>query len=114
MANGLRFILVAAVLGTTLASAGCAPPCDRYCNSTAAYIERCIAESTQSDWLDAQEAGFAYWGYSDADEFTAGCKEDMNSQLSSAADSSVLAQACEDEANDWDLLEGRGQCAELP
>jgi len=114
MVNGLRTLLVGAAFGALLVSAGCAAPCDRWCNSTAAYIDRCLVEGTQSEWLAAQETGFGYWGYSNADEYAAGCKEDFDAQLGAAADSDVLTQACEDEANDWDLLEGRGQCAELP
>jgi len=114
MINGLRFFLVAAVLGATLSATGCAQPCDRYCDTTAAYIERCLTDGTQADWIAAQETGFGYWGYASADEFEADCKADFDDQLSAAADSSVLSQACEDEANDFALLESRAQCAELP
>ena len=114
MTNGFRFFLVAAALGMTLASTGCAPPCDRYCDITAKYIEACLEIGTQPQWIEAKETGFGYWGYADATEFEAECKTDFDGQLAAAADPAVLTQACEDEANDWALLEGRGQCAELP
>lgn len=112
--HALRLSLIAVVFGATLASAGCAPACDRYCNVTAAYIEHCLAEGTQAEWIAARESGFAYWGYSDATEYEAGCKTDFDAQLGAAEDSSVLTQACEDEANEFALLEDRAQCSELP
>jgi len=112
MANGIRFFLVFTLLGTALA--GCAPPCDSYCTTTAAYIERCLADGTQQEWIEAKDSGFGYWGYADAAEFTSDCKADFDGQLSSAADPSVLEQACQDEASEFSLLESRGQCAELP
>jgi hypothetical protein len=114
MAHGFRFSLLAAALGALFAASGCAPACDRYCSVTAAYIENCLANGTQEEWIAARDTGFGYWGYADATEFEAGCKSDFADQLAAAADSGVLTQACEDEANDWALLESRGQCAELP
>jgi len=114
MLRALRLSLVFGALFTISGLAGCAAPCDRYCATTAAYIDRCLAEGTTDSWVAAQTSGFAYWGYADAAEFEGDCKTDFDAQLSGASDADVLNQACEDEANDFALLEDRGQCAELP
>jgi len=105
---------LALVLVALLGAPACAPPCDRYCDVSAAYIERCLTEGTQEAWLAARAAGFGNWGVASADEYASTCQTDMDGQIASAADSSVLTQACEDEANEYELLEERAQCAELP
>ena len=101
-------------LASLLVAGGCAPPCERYCDVTAAYIERCLTDGTQADWSAVSTAGFANWGVADATEFAASCKTDFDTQLAGVPDSGVLTQACEDEANEFELLEERAQCAELP
>lgn len=114
MHRALRLTLVFGVVAVLSGLTGCAAPCDRYCSTAAAYIDRCLTDGTTDAWVAAQTSGFGYWGYADAAEFEGDCKADFDDQLAGATDSSVLNQACEDEANDFALLEDRGQCAELP
>lgn len=114
MIRALRLSLMFGALAVISGLAGCAAPCDNYCATTAAYVERCLNEGTTSAWVAAQGSGFGYWGYADAAEFEGDCKTDFDAQLSAASDPSIVNQACEDEANEFGLLEDRGQCAELP
>ncbi len=114
MFRALRLSFLFGSLAVISGLAGCAAPCDQYCTTTSAYIERCLAEGTSSAWVAAQTTGFGNWGYSDAAEFEAGCMTDFDEQLAAAPDASIVSQACEDEANAFALLEERGQCAELP
>ena len=114
MLRALRMALVFGALAVISGLSGCAAPCDRYCSTTAAYIERCLTDGSTEAWVAAKTSGFGYWGYADASEFEGDCKTDFDAQLAGAPDASIVQQACEDEANDFALLEDRGQCSELP
>ena len=114
MIRALRRSLMFGALAVISGLVGCTAPCDRYCTTTSAYIERCLAEGTTNAWVAAQTSGFGYWGSADAAEYEGDCKTDFDSQLSGANDAGVVSQGCEDEANEFGLLEERGQCSELP
>lgn len=115
----LRRLLLSSVVLSLLGLAGCAPPCDRYCNVTTAYIERCLTEGTQEQWRtaagdDPDNPSWAAFGFESGEAYEDDCKTNFDDQLANANDRAVLEQACEDEANEYDLLESRGQCSELP
>jgi hypothetical protein len=94
--------------------AGCAAPCTQYCNENADYIEFCLENGSQDDWVAAANAGgFAVWGYSSKDEYVTGCKEDFSAQLG-GDDSDVIEAECTDAASQVEQWNARSLCAELP
>ncbi len=114
MASIARDLFLASSLLALLAVAGCASPCDRYCDSAADYIEFCLENGTQDVWtVAAAGGGWSNWGASDRDQYATDCKEDMDSQLGTA-DSDTLSGACEDDANQYSEWEERGACVDLP
>ena len=100
-----------------LGLAGCSAPCERYCETSADYIEYCLENGSQGEWA---AASWSVWGsFSSKDDYISDCKADMESQLAGAAttcrsDDDALPCTCEDEANIFADLTGRGLCAELP
>jgi hypothetical protein len=111
-APGGSIVLIAAFWMT-----GCAPPCDRWCDATADYIEFCLASGSQGSWVEAgasASGGWGFWGYGSSDEYVGACKTDMDAQLAASADADVLSRVCGDEANAFATMADRGQCGELP
>jgi hypothetical protein len=99
---------------TFVGLAGCAPPCNSLCDTQAEYIEFCLVNGSQADWTSlAAGGGFAVYGYSDADEFVAGCQEDFTSQLT-GPHADIVEAECTDEDNRVAQLVDRGLCGDVP
>ena len=112
MSSRLRpFLSLLACLVLALAS-GCAAPCDRYCDTTADYIDTCLVSGSQGEWQAAGD--WSVWGAADRDDYAATCKSDLEAQLGSAEDSGAISNACEDDANRYLELTERGLCADIP
>ena len=112
MPSSLRpFLPFLACLALALAT-GCAAPCDRYCDTTADYIENCLATGSQGEWQAAGD--WSVWGAADRDDYATTCKSDLEAQLDSAEDSVAISNACEDDANRYLELNERGLCADIP
>ena len=90
----------------------CAPPCERFCDVTADYIEFCLENGSQGEWTNAGD--WSTWGATDKDAYLASCHEDLDGQLAGAEDTSPIAAACEDDANRYLELTERGLCADVP
>jgi len=98
----------------TLAVAGCAAPCDQYCDNVGDYIETCLEVGTSGAWTTAAAGGgWTYWGASDKDQYVTDCKADLKSQVDASEDE-LLTGACEDDANLYLERNDRLQCADLP
>lgn len=114
MVTSLRCSLAACALAAIFLAAGCAAPCDRYCDNAGDYIELCLDSGSQGAWQAAQDGGgWAFWGAQDKEQYVADCKADMGAQLD-AAEGDVLVQACEDDANRYQEWTERGACVDLP
>ncbi len=95
---------------SALLIAGCAAPCDRYCDSAADYIEFCLENGSQGSWREAPE--WTTFGVSDKDEYASSCKEDFDSQVAAGGD--VIESECEDAANRYEENTDRGFCVDVP
>jgi len=108
-----RFALALTALAA-LTLAGCASPCDLYCDSAADYIEYCLENGTQGPWTTAAESGgFEVWNASGRDEYADSCKDNMDEQLA-GSNADTLTGACTDDANQFIEWVERGTCIDLP
>lgn len=104
---------LAATAFAIAALSGCAPPCDAYCDAAANYIEFCLENGSQGDWVSADErGGWAVWNVSEKDEYVETCKTDFSDQLASGND--VVESECTDLANRYQENADRGFCVDLP
>ncbi len=109
--NRLASLLIALA---ALAIAGCAAPCDQYCDNVGDYIETCLEVGTSGAWTTAAAGGgWSYWGATDKDQYVADCRSDLSDQVG-ASDDELLEGACEDDANLYAERSDREQCADLP
>jgi len=93
---------------------GCAAPCTQYCNANADYIEFCLVNGSQNDWVAASDAGgWSVWGYSSKEEYEAGCAADFDAQTAGDA-GAVIESECTDAASQVEQWNARSLCAELP
>ncbi len=108
-----RILRLVALAVTILALAGCAAPCDAYCDASANYIEFCLENGSQGDWQAANDrGGWTVWNVSEKAEYVETCKVDFASQL--AAGNDVVESNCTDLANQYQENADRGFCVELP
>jgi len=112
MPRSLRLPLsLLAFVGLTFAT-GCSDPCDTYCETTADYIEFCLASGSQPEWQNASD--WSTWAATDKDDYVASCQADLVIQLDGAQSSAAISRGCEDDANRYLELTERGLCADLP
>lgn len=96
-----------------VALTGCATPCDSYCDASANYIEFCLENSSQGDWVAANANGaWAIWNASEKSEYISTCQTDFASQVEAGGD--VIESECTDLANRFQENADRGFCVDLP
>ena len=106
-----KTLFLFALVTSALMAAGCAAPCERYCEATADYISYCLENGSQGEWVAAE---WSHWGdFSGADQFISNCNNDLSLQMADGNDE-VIASTCTDQANSYTEMADRGLCADLP
>ena len=107
----LKTLFLLASILTLSVLAGCAAPCESYCDATATYIGYCLENGSQGEWVAAD---WSHWGdFSGEEDFVAHCTADLEAQLASG-NAEVVEANCTDKTNSYTEMSARGLCADLP
>ena len=103
-----KFLLPFALVMTLFFVSGCQAPCDSYCEAAGNYINYCLENGSQGEWVGAD---WSSWGnFTSLEDYVADCQADLASQLE-GGDADVINGNCTDQASAYGEMADRGLCA---